>query len=199
MPSDLQARVLCLEDDFHMRAALGHALAGYELDLVMTVTEAKERIVRCAYVAWLLDVGVSDGSGLDVLAWARLRGDLTPALVMTGLQERELANSAQILGAEFLYKPYRKAHIDAFLARATSGIEPLPLPVRNADTFAQQNQLTPREGDVVRAIARGVPRAHLAAELGVAESTVKTLVRRILARTGHDNLDAILCELLQRR
>lgn len=192
------ARLLCLEDNLAYQRALGAALSDCELDFVSTVAEAKDHIAASEYTAWLLDVSVPDGSGLDVLAWARLRGDQTPALVMTGLQERTLANSAQILGAEFLYKPYRKAHIDSFLARATRPPSETPLPAMNAVAFVKEHGLTPREGEIVHAIARGVPRSAIADELKVAESTVKTLIHRLLERSGYENLDEVLRDLLKR-
>lgn len=191
-------RLLCLEDDFHIRTVLARVLAGHDVELVQTISTAKQRITTGSYAAWLLDIAVPDGSGLDLLAWARVRGDRTPALVMTGLQELQLANHAQILGAEFVHKPYRKSHIDSFLERVMRDVDRVSLPMRNADQFTKEHALTAREGDVIRAIASGVPRASLAAELGVAESTVKTLIRRMLKRTGHENMDEVLRELLRR-
>lgn len=46
----------------------------------------------------------------------------------------------------------------------------------------QLHQLTPRELDILRAIARGLSDAEIAAELYLGESTVKTHVTRILAK-----------------
>lgn len=47
--------------------------------------------------------------------------------------------------------------------------------------------LTPREVDILRCLSRGLRNKEMAAELLVAESTVKTHVYRMLAKIGARN------------
>jgi DNA-binding NarL/FixJ family response regulator len=54
-------------------------------------------------------------------------------------------------------------------------------------------QLTPRQGDVYRAAARGLPNKLIARELGIAESTVKTHLTSVFAVLGVRNRTEAAC------
>jgi DNA-binding NarL/FixJ family response regulator len=62
-------------------------------------------------------------------------------------------------------------------ARAPAQAEP-------ADSSAGEDELTPREADVLRLIAAGQTNREIARTLFVSEATVKTHVNRIFAKTG---------------
>lgn len=57
--------------------------------------------------------------------------------------------------------------------------------VAPAPTAARWSRpLSPREADVLRCIARGMSNAEIAAELFIAQATVKTHVARLLTKVG---------------
>ena len=63
----------------------------------------------------------------------------------------------------------------------------------DADVPAAREALTPREHEVLRLIARGLPNKLIARELGIAEKTVKAHVGSLLRKLGvHDRTQAAL-------
>lgn len=64
---------------------------------------------------------------------------------------------------------------------------------------AQELGLTPRQGDILRLILRGLPNKRIASELGITEATVKEHVTGILERLGVRNRVEAITALRGRR
>ena len=68
--------------------------------------------------------------------------------------------------------------------RLLSAAARAPALPESADPSASEDELTPREADVLRLIAAGQSNREIARTLFVSEATVKTHVNRIFAKTG---------------
>lgn len=196
MAEQRRDRVLYVEYDRKVRSAFIRMFPSLWVDVATTHQEARRRLAR-GYMAWIVDENLPDGSGFELVHWARQHGVGTPALLVSGAVDAQLVNRAQLLGIEIAIKPETTANIQAFIARSRAARSAMPAVRRVVDTFAQARALSPRERDLVRAIGQGVPRAALGVELGLSENTVKTLVRRILHKSDADSLDEVLRGILQ--
>ena len=118
----MAARVLVCDDEASLREMLGVLLrrAGYNVELVGAVETAKEKIASSLpFDAVLTDLSLPDGSGMDVLAFARTNDDTTQVIVITAYGTTEHAVQAMRLGAyDYIQKPFRNHEILALLEKA---------------------------------------------------------------------------------
>ena len=90
------SQLLLVEDDAMRGDALAEALAGdgWAVDRARDVAQARLALVEHGYAAVLLDLGLPQGSGLDVLRAMRQRYDPTPVLIITA-RDRAAYSCAQ--------------------------------------------------------------------------------------------------------
>ena len=88
--------------------------------------------------------------------------------------------------------------IERLLAlRGTAGEDPLRL--RHNHASSEETDLTRRQLEILRLIARGVATAEIASSLGISINTVRTHVQRILRRLGvHSQLEAVAVAFRER-
>ena len=82
---EIDMRLLLLEDDLQLGKALQTALTQSEFQSIWVrrVLDAKTMLAVEPFTAALLDIGLPDGSGLDVLAWLRASGNAIPVIMLT--------------------------------------------------------------------------------------------------------------------
>lgn len=102
-------RILLIEDEDEVGAALVDALSrrGLAVDRARDDAEAEAYLAAIDYAAILLDLGLPDGDGMDLLVRMRARGDTRPVLVLTARGSVD----ARILGLnegadEYMVKPF---------------------------------------------------------------------------------------------
>ena len=110
-------RVLLVEDDRMIGESLQRALrqAGYAVDWVRDGRAADTTLASERFDVVLLDLGLPQRDGLDVLRSARARGDRTPVIVLTARD----ATASRVLGLDsgaddYLVKPF---DLEELLAR----------------------------------------------------------------------------------
>lgn len=190
---------LVVEDDPRTARTLTRLLARFRsVQVAHTVREARDALVLDApRTGLVVDVGLPDGSGLDVVRLARAKWPVLPVLVLTGCHDPPVINLSHQLRAEFVCKPARNEDVFSFARRAIS-FERVPeerLSLLVAEV-SRQHGLTPRETEVVLA-ALSSERSNLTAVLGVSENTLKSLVRSVLGKSGHDSIASLTKQLLR--
>jgi two-component system copper resistance phosphate regulon response regulator CusR len=110
-------RVLVVEDEVHIASFLVKGLTanGYRVDSVSTGSEALRRTRDSGFDLMILDLGLPDMDGLDVLWQLRREGWLLPVIIVTARAEVEYLVRGLDLGADdYLTKPFA---FDELLAR----------------------------------------------------------------------------------
>jgi DNA-binding NarL/FixJ family response regulator len=165
--------------------------AGDGVDAVTAVRELRPDVV-------LMDIRMPRLDGVE--ATRRIMGGLGPlpkVLVLTTFDLDEYVYAAVRAGASgFLLKdvaPDDLVHAVRVVARGESMLAP-SLIARMLDQFTARPpagrpppelaELTERELEVTRLVARGLSNAEIGARLFLSEATVKTYVSRLLAKLG---------------
>lgn len=122
----------------------------------------------------LLDVRMPGMSGLELQQQLRARGCAFPIIFLTGHGDVELAVQAMKFGAfDFLEKPFKDQKLLDAVSAALRQREIDQLGRARAEQAGQRlARLSPREAEVARLVARGLPNKRVARELDISERTV---------------------------
>src|SRR5262245_52711592 len=107
-------RLLLAEDSARLQAAVGETLrhADYLLDAVASVAEFRSASSQIAYDLFIIDLGLPDGDGLELIRELRSGGCPTPVLVITARAAVDERVSGLESGADdFLVKPFHQAEL----------------------------------------------------------------------------------------
>lgn len=177
----MSLRVLVIDDHALVREGLRRAISrDHEISVVGEAASQREAIAQISHHnpdVIIVDLNLPDGSGLEIIAWARSLSQKIGiiALTMSDLPEHVLACMES--GAS--------AHVDkaAPLPELMSAIRasvnsPLTFTARKfPETIAKKNEkigLTERELQILEKLTTGDTVAELARQLYVSESTIKT-------------------------
>jgi DNA-binding NarL/FixJ family response regulator len=194
-------RVLIADDQELVRTGFRVILeAEGDIEVVAEAENGHEAIRQAALVrpqVVLMDIRMPGLDGLAATEEILRHRDPPTIVVLTTFDQNDYIYRALRAGAAgFLLKDAPSSRLIAAVRAAATGdslIEP-SITRRLVERFAEPaattvmpvrlSQLTERELEVLRLIARGLSNAEIAAEMVIAETTVKTHVARILAKLG---------------
>ncbi|BEK87076.1 response regulator transcription factor [Nocardia seriolae] len=130
--SPRSAWVLVCEDDEQLgeRVADGLRRAGFIVDLTRNLAEAGAQCGERLYDCLIVDRGLPDGDGLDLVRRQRRSGDRTPALLITARESTADRNESYAGGADdYLAKPFSLAELAARVRTLCTLRKPAPTPV----------------------------------------------------------------------
>lgn len=185
-----------VDDEEAMRKSLSFVLktSGFSVttwpDGVAFLREARHAEAGCV----LLDVRMPEMDGLEVQRVMSQRGLAMPIIVLTGHGDITTAVAAMKGGAiDFLEKPFEKtALLDAINAafRRLEGSDSDR--ERAAEASVRLACLTPREQDVLRGLASGLPNKTIAYDLDISPRTVEVHRANMMSKLGVRSLSDAL-------
>ncbi len=209
--SESPVRVLIVDDDDLMRAGLRGVLASDPaIEVVGEASDGRDAVYRTRLVrpdVVLMDIRMPDLDGIAATRELLAAFPQVRVMIVTTFDQDDYIFGALRAGASgFLLKRSRPEELvgaihtvaagDSLLAPSVTSrvIERMASqPAADLAGDARLDELTPREREVLVLVARGLSNAEIAAELVVEESTIKTHVRRVLAKLGaRDRVQAVI-------
>jgi len=187
-----QAIVFVVDDDPSMRATLSDVMRSVGLE-VQTFKSAQEFLgseLPDAPGCLVLDVRLPGQSGLDFQRTLADSGIDLPVVFITGHGDVPMTVRAMKAGAvDFLIKPFRDQDLlDAVHVAIKRDRVRRQDATRLVDLRERFQSLTQRERDVMALVVLGRLNKQIAAELGVAEVTVKAHRSQTMHKMGADSL-----------
>ena len=187
-----ESMVFVIDDDASMRRALTNLFesVGLKVEVFGSTSEMLQSGLRDVASCLVLDVRLPGLSGLDFQTELPKANIHIPIIFMTGHGDIPMSVRAMKGGAvDFLTKPFRDQDmLDAVVAAIERDRQR-----READKIFGNLQtlfeaLSPREREVMALVASGLMNKQVAAELGLAEITVKIHRGNIMRKMGSKSL-----------
>jgi len=188
--------IFIIDDDKSVRRSLSLFLqsVGYQVETYESAEGFLEREKFDGAGCIILDVNMSGKSGLELQEELFKSGSELPIVFVTGKGNIQMSVNAIKKGAvNFLEKPFKEE--DILNAVSESVILSRNLVMQKTEQKTAQNlinMLTPRELEVVKYLPTGLLNKQIAAELNIAEQTVKIHRRNICDKLGVKSVPEII-------
>lgn len=182
----MRPTVFVVDDDPSVLSAVGRLIrsAGHKVETFGSPREFFERSRSDEPGCLVVDLRMPDLTGLELQEAMGRAGYHLPVIFMSGHADIQSTVKAMQGGAiDFLIKPFDEGQLLEAIERATAlDVEGRAARAGRDALRARLNLLTPREREVCMLVAAGRLNKQIAAELGIAEKTVKAHRARVMAK-----------------
>ena len=183
-------RILVVDDHSAVRAGLARAIEEAQMVCCAMAASKSEAMAQLAHTnpdAMVVDLNLPDGSGLDLIRWARKNSKEIAIVMLTMSDSESDLIAAMSAGASgFVKKSAPLAELISVLKRALLAPNSFTASdiVSALKTVSAAKLLTQREVEVLRALAGVGDIRALAKQLHITESTFKSHVSSIYQKFG---------------
>ena len=189
---------LLLRDGLHtLLEGAGHTVVGEGAEPTQVVAEAQQRQAE----VMLLDLGLGERSGFEVLQELKRRGCAVRAIIVTmSSQPRHVAEAVRLGAAGYVLKDSGAAELLQAIDAVTAGrrffgpqVADLALQALADDAPPDPfSTLSPRERQIVTMVVNGMSSAAIGTELHLSPKTVDTYRSRIMTKLGVNGVTALV-------
>jgi len=201
-------RILLVEDYQQLGDAVQQQIVGdgHAVDWMRLLKDAESCVATTQYELILLDLMLPDGRGIELLKRLRKRGDLTPVIIITAMDQISDRIAGLNAGADdYLIKPFNLSELSARVAavarrytknpnpRISIGDLTIDLANRSLVRESRSVDLTTREWTLFEALLRRpnmpLSRAQLEEKLyafgdEIESNTIEVLISRLRKKIG---------------
>lgn len=189
---------LIVEDDPAIQFRIRRLIKGIEgpdaaIDIAASLAEARGLLARNDYALALIDIGLPDGNGGDLIAELHEREASIQTVVISAWGSESVVINALRSGAiGYLLKEREDIELDLLLRSIQRGGAPIdPVIARQILTFlppeqpatsapqASTAQITAREREILQLVSLGRTNREIAGELGLSRLTIETHAKTI--------------------
>lgn len=190
---------LVVEDVVVVRDALVRALSLHgHVEAVGSCAMARQALGQRRFDSLIVDIGLPDGSGFDLVQPARQKWPGIWVLVLTGLSDHAIVARAHELGVRYLLKPFElehlRIHVEETRARRNAGDRRIAVTL---DRWTRAHALTESESELLALFVRGVPREQLPVLRGVRKDTIRKQIQILLQKTGDASFEEAVNSFLR--
>jgi FixJ family two-component response regulator len=174
-------------------------VAGYAVRTYSSGTEFLRAHVHAGPGCILLDLFMPDECGLNVQALLVKRNDNLPLIFISGQGSiPDTVRAMQAGAVDFLTKPVKKEMLLKSIATAIANDQQArSLRDKRHDTEVRYRSLSPRQRSVFEGVVTGKLNKQMAADLGVAERTIKAHRAEVMKKMRADSVAQLVHISLQ--